>query len=659
LATVAQPSSTKTFEEEQQQQTQQITNNRLVERLLGSGANLPAFMAELARTQAAVVAGTEAAAFVIEPAPGQQGPQLKLVQHIRNDSASQDVRQRAQEAFRQLVGRFVQEGRDGAVVVGEAKNENDPEGPQFALITLLRNESAVVAASCVICRCRNDELASQRLQAMQLVAGYFDLYTLRRSHDQSKAVAKSHQDVLQLATAFGTGEGFKTAAANLCNELATRTGASRVALGWLKGVLRGDDIVVQAISHTEEFDKKQELTVQLVKVMEEAYDQNEVVQFDPAGGSTDNVCREAQKLSQMEGGNRVFSLPLRQEDDVKGVLTLEFPSEKPATQQEATMLAVAADLLAPQLKDRYDNDRYLPTKALLSGRELAAKTVGPKHMLGKLIAIALLTLLVLLILPLGTYKIPAPFVVEPPPEATRVVSAPLEGVIKSVMVRSGDTVAAGDEMLAFDVTDLQNQLLQAERSAASKMIEARNEFDQGNSGRGLQLETQAEADAYQAAFLRSQINRATLQAPIDGLVLEGDFQERIDDVVQKGQQMFRLADPAAGKIAVLRVDERDIQRFDVGAEGHLATKAEPGTYYPFKVTKISPITAAAEGSSRYEVTAELMPILDDDGQVLHDPNDLPYNQEGQAKITQEGGRVSYGYIWTHRLWDYLRVKLWL
>ena len=48
-----------------------------------------------------------------------------------------------------------------------------------------------------------------------------------------------------------------------------------------------------ALSHTEEFDKKQELIVQLQKVMEECMDQEALVQYDPNGKSSDNVTRDA------------------------------------------------------------------------------------------------------------------------------------------------------------------------------------------------------------------------------------------------------------------------------------------------------------------------------------------------------------------------------
>ena len=46
---------------------------------------------------------------------------------------------------------------------------------------------------------------------------------------------------------------------------------------------------VKALSHTEEFDKRQELIVEIERVMEECLDQGDVVQFEPDGTCTQNV----------------------------------------------------------------------------------------------------------------------------------------------------------------------------------------------------------------------------------------------------------------------------------------------------------------------------------------------------------------------------------
>ncbi len=106
---------------------------------------------------------------------------------------------------------------------------------------------------------------------MQLVAGYFEFFALRRQAEASKQVAPDHQRVLQLSRAVADADGYLSAAMNLCNELANATGATRVSVGWLKGP--GTTIRVVALSHTEEFDKKQELVVQLERAMEECFDQ--------------------------------------------------------------------------------------------------------------------------------------------------------------------------------------------------------------------------------------------------------------------------------------------------------------------------------------------------------------------------------------------------
>ena len=189
---------------------------------------------------------------------------------------------------------------------------------------------------------------------------------------------------MQLSTAVATAEGFESAAMNLCNELATRSGATRVSLGWIKG----KNIRVKALSHTEEFDKKQELVVLLEKVMEECVDQEQIVQYDPTGQNTsDNVTRDAAVLSRNQGGHSVLSLPLRQGHDIVGVVTLEFLSG-PTTYRHggARGLSVAVDLpWHRQLFDRHQNDRWLADhQGRHQQREGNAKVIlGPRPHAGE------------------------------------------------------------------------------------------------------------------------------------------------------------------------------------------------------------------------------------------------------------------------------------
>ena len=352
--------------------------SKLVQRLLGSAGNLPQFLNDLLNTMAVVVAGTEAAGFVLERG-GETGTEtvMRPIAHLRPDDSDQETRIAAIKAFQEIIGPCVSQNKDGAIEVGV------PDGgePQYCLVTLLRSESVVVAVAAVITRARDVERARQRLTSMQLVAGYFDLFQLRRGAIEARQVAQSHQNVLQLATAVSNAEGFEAAAMNLCNELATRTGATRVTLGWKKG----RHIRVKAISHTEKFDKKQELIVQIERAMEECVDQEETVKYEFDGQRSENVTRAAEALSRAQGGNSVISLPLRKKDDVEGVMTLEFAPPTKLSEQVVEALVVAADILTPQLRDRHANDRWLAVKAGHSIQHTAGLVVGPKHMLPKLV----------------------------------------------------------------------------------------------------------------------------------------------------------------------------------------------------------------------------------------------------------------------------------
>ncbi len=269
--------------------------SRLVQRLLAASANLSQFIDDLLRTQAVMVAGTEAAGFIFERTDA--GMTLRNIAHVRPDNSTAETRAAAITAFQEIIKPCIEQQKDGAI---EVQGSDGASEAQYCLVTVLRTEKEIIGASAVITRCRDLERAQQRLVSMQLVAGYFELYTLRRQSEQSQIVAHSHQHVLQLATAVATAEGFESAGMNLCNELATRTGAGRVALGWIKG----RSMRVKALSHTEEFDKKQELIKQLEDVMEESIDQEEPVQFDPDGTGTGNVSRCAESFAHRRREHR-------------------------------------------------------------------------------------------------------------------------------------------------------------------------------------------------------------------------------------------------------------------------------------------------------------------------------------------------------------------
>ncbi|HEX8523004.1 MAG TPA: HlyD family efflux transporter periplasmic adaptor subunit [Tepidisphaeraceae bacterium] len=639
---IVEPTSQGSGSEDERNQNQGISRSKIVQRLLQASANLPNFLQDLLHAQALHVAGTEAAAFMLER--NEQGFGMRPVAHIRPDNSSPEVRQAALQAFAEFVQPCVAQGKDGAI---EVPGSGEVE-PQFCLVTLLRSEGEVVAVSAVVTRCRDVERAQQRLQSMQMVAGYFDLYMLRRTSEQSRAIAQSHQHVLQLATSVATSEGFQSAAMGLCNELASRANATRVSIGWIKG----NRIRVKALSHTEEFDKRQELIVELEKVMEECYDQEDVVQFEPEGTTSQNVTREAQALSRSQGGNGVISIPLRRKADIIGVLTLEFAPGQQLGPQAATGLSVAADLLAPQLYDRYQNDRWLITKTGISIREGVKTAIGPKYWIAK-ISIVLAIILILALcnwIPFVDlsfpYRVSSHFAFSP--IERRYVNAPFEGFIETVKKRPGDPVEVGELLFSLDTRELKlkkseamGRANQAEKEAAKNLGDRPPKVAEAQIAMAKRDASLAEANLYQ-----SQIDRAEVKAEMAGVLMEGDLKDKVGSPVKLGDQLMVIGQPNKLK-AELRVAERDIQDVKKDYVGKLATTALPFKRVPFKVERvIQGSTQAKEGDNYFTVYVDLLEQV---------PGMLP-GMEGEARV--EVTKKPLVWIWTHRFVDWLSLKLW-
>jgi RND family efflux transporter MFP subunit len=647
---IVEPSSQDSQDSQEQNQTPRSGERaKLVERLLDA-PNLPAFLTDLVTAQAVTVVGTEGVGFILER--NQQQINLRPVAHIRPDGSDEKVRAQAQQAFVELIKPCITQGKDGALEVGQANADNES---QYCLVTLLRTETEIVAVSAVITRCRNPERARQRLMSMQLVAGYFELYNLRRHSDANRAIAHSHQRVLQLSRAVADADGFLSAAMNLCNELATASGATRVSLGWLKGRI----IKVKALSHTEEFDKKQELIVQLEKAMEECYDQETLVLYDPSGATGgDAVTRQAAALSRGQGGHIVLLLPLRRHADIEGVVCLEFLSTVQLGPKVMEDLSLAVDLLAPQLFDRHANDRWLITKAGLSIQHVLEETLGPKYWIPKLITFGVIAIILIItnffnvLIPLHvdirpTYSVSAPFTFAAVEK--RSLSAPYDGYIHDVFKKPGDVVKAGEPLLKMDTTELELKRAQAQSDALSHQREAeKNRYDTTSNKQAEYKVAMAQHDESQAQanLYQWQIEHATIIAPTDGEVLKSSVEDKIGSPVKQGDELMLVAQQGNLR-AEINANERDIQDLKPGQTGKLATTSLPTEKYPFTVERIIPLGQAKEGNNVFTIYAQLDKVS---------PSWLP-GMQGEVRV--DVGKRTWAWMWTHRLIDFIRLKIWM
>ncbi len=169
---------------------------------------------------------------------------------------------------------------------------------------------------------------------------------------------------------------------------------------------------------------------------------------------------------------------------------------------------------------------------------------------------------------------------------------------------------------------------------------------------------QARADqiAAKMGLLSHRISQAVIVASIDGHVVSGDLRRQLGSPVKTGDVLFEVA-----ALAILRaelsvpedliVDVKaayDCQK-EAGEElrGELATTAKPDERIRFVVERINPIAEVVGQSNVFKVRARL----------LEKPSKLRPGMEGLGKIYIE--RRSYGFIWTRRMINWIRMKLWI
>jgi multidrug efflux pump subunit AcrA (membrane-fusion protein) len=254
------------------------------------------------------------------------------------------------------------------------------------------------------------------------------------------------------------------------------------------------------------------------------------------------------------------------------------------------------------------------------------------------------------------YHVSASFVLSAPNRS--VISSPFESVIRKIGVdksgeplRPGDHVQKGDLLFALDTTQVEDQKFSALSDYDESHREAIRYTADKKPAEANIAAAKAAAAKYRVDLYQYQIDHSTVVAPYDAVVLKGDLSTRRGQKAQLGDNLFELTPDDQLRVE-LTVPERDIQNVKLNATGHLATNALPWDKFAFTVDRIIPVPEAKEGSNTFMVYARIDPAEVASRQPLWRPG-----MEGEARI--DVGKRRLAWIWTHRLIDFLRLKLWM
>lgn len=179
------------------------------------------------------------------------------------------------------------------------------------------------------------------------------------------------------------------------------------------------------------------------------------------------------------------------------------------------------------------------------------------------------------------------------------VRAATQGSLAEVHVAEGSRVNAGELLATLRPDELRVQVEQvraASQKARSEAASARMRGDlavyraqQAKVGELLETED----------FLIGELDRTTLRAPMDGVVLTPDLHLLLGDWLPRGQTLLVLADLSAME-AHVAVPEEDVHRLVEGGKARFKVHSYPGRTFHGEVARIAP-AADADGTFRVTV----------------------------------------------------------
>ncbi len=444
---------------------------------------------------------------------------------------------------------------------------------------------------------------------------------------------------LQITARALTEDASTAAATAVVTELATRLSCERVSIGFREG----RELKLYALSHSARYESHQNLIKRIEAAIEEAVDQKETLVY-PGPDSSLVMLQAHEELARNHGGQFICTVPLMHADEVTGGVIFERTREANEFSEETVELCEQlAALFAPILEYRRLHDRPLPAKA----KELIKNSLGGVFGRGYLGLKFVLAMTVLIIVALSLvqweYRISANSVLEGTIE--RVITAPEEGYINNAPARPGDLVSADQTLATLDDRDLQLEVLKwtgKQKQVAKEYREALASRDRSQIGI---LRAQLDQAKAQIEILDKKLERTVISAPIDGVIVSGDFTRSLGSPVERGQILYKVS-PLDSYRVLLDVNETDIAELSVGMKGELTLSAAAEDTFEIIVDKITPVSVPGEGANYFQVEASL----------VETPAFLRPGMQGVGKIAIGQRRLLW--IWTHKLVDWLRLQLW-
>lgn len=538
----------------------------------------------------------------------------------------------------ELTGLVEQVINEGSALV-TALNSVSQGQELFAIAYPIYSEDELTAVVTVALHISAQEQLQKAMQVLQLSATGIELLSVKAKLVNAGDNQLRMESSVDLLASVMSEPDYASAAMRLVTELAVQLNCDRVCLGTYKR----NKSKIEHLSHSTQFGKRMNLVRCIEEVMDEAIDQKQSIRFPLVDLSGGIIVQAHQQLSQEQGDACVLSVPLYVNAEIKGALTLERNPDLPFTNEEIELSESVVALVIPALEDKRLNDRPVIVKVLESLGNQLSKLFGAGYLGRKLLLIGLSVLMLFLSFAIGPYRLSADARLDS--YIQRVVAAPYDGYIHSAVYRSGDVVSKGQVLVSLDDRDLHLEKLKWFSEQAKLNRQYQEALAVHDRAKINIINAQQDQVTAQLQLVQSQLDRAELLAPFDGLIVGGDLSQRLGGSVEKGEVLFEVSPLHFYRINLL-IKESRIADLKIGQDGSLHLSALPEKPFKFVVTKITPLTESKDGATYFTVEAALQGESDQ----------LQPGMEGIGKIYIDDRKLIS--IWTRELNEWLRLKVW-
>lgn len=491
-----------------------------------------------------------------------------------------------------------------------------------------------VVGTCVVV-CRGQKPTPAELEALSLSVAQFPINAPSKA--QTQPANRLASTVLAVLKKAALQQTLEDAAGAVAITLAHDLGCDRVAIGLfaernLRLVASSDG------SHTT----SSELTADTISAMEEA--------LDDQGSFVYPVAPEATRLDAAHARlcNRVdllaaCTVPLSFKKESLGAVIATRQRSQPFSPEETALIEAVAAVVGPWFALRRQADESWLRRLAASTTKLWNKTGQGRYRL--LAAVTLAVAAVVLGWP-AHRQIVTPVKLEG--AIQRVIAAPGDNYIRKVAVRPGDAVKAGDVLLEFDVEDLRVERQRLLAAQAFNDAAAGDAMSKNDSATLAQYQAKLEEGKAQLALLDQRLQRGTIVAPFDAVVIEGDLSNALGAPTKKGEKLMILA-PAREFRAIVEIADSDITNVNEGQAGEMVLTALPDATMPIRLKRIIPLATVNDGRTYFEGEVELV-----GAQAALQA--LRPGMRGIARL--EGGQQARGIVWFEEARNWCRFAWW-